>query len=102
MKNIQELLDRFEAFKKKWLQLNEQDIYDWLSLYDDINDTIIELESKYLEEDALMDKDKWLRLIELKEKVWEDGKKSYTDAIAKAQVDVEMYDRRIKQIYVKI
>jgi hypothetical protein len=47
--NIQDLLDRFEAFKKKGLKLNEQDLHDWLDLWDDINDTIIELESQYLE-----------------------------------------------------
>lgn len=101
MINIQDLLNRFEAFKKKWLQLNEQDIHDWLDLCDDINDTIIELESMYLEEDALMDKDKWIRLIELKEEVWSDWKKSYTDALAKAKIDIEMYDRKIQQIYKK-
>lgn len=101
MINIQNLLDRFEAFKKKWLQLNEQDIHDWLDLCDDINDTIIELESMYLEEDALMDKDKWLRLIQLKEETGSDWKKSYTDALAKAKIDIEMYDRKIQQIYKK-
>jgi hypothetical protein len=49
------------------LKLNEQDIYDWLSLNDDINDAVIELESKFLEEDNLLDRDIALRLIELKE-----------------------------------
>ncbi|MBO7694887.1 MAG: hypothetical protein J6T10_19905 [Methanobrevibacter sp.] len=49
------------------MKLNEQDIHDWLSLNDDINDAVIELESKFLEEDNLLDRDIALRLIELKE-----------------------------------
>ena len=99
--DIQNLLDRFEAFKLKWLQLNEQDIHDWLSLKDDINDTVIELESKFLEWDALYDRDYWLRLVELKEKKDIEWKKRYTDATAKAICDNEFFDRKIDLIVMK-
>lgn len=99
--DIQNLLDRFEAFKLKWLQLNEQDIHDWLSLKDDINDTVIELESKFLEWDALYDRDYWLRLVELKEKKDLEWKKRYTDATAKAICDNEFFDRKIDLIVMK-
>ena len=101
MKNIQDLLNRFEEFKKKWLKLNEQDIHDWLSLNDDINDAVIELESKFLEEDNLLDRDIALRLIELKEEKWDDWKKLYTDATAKAICDNEFFDRKIDLIVMK-
>lgn len=99
--DVQNLLDRFEAFKLKWLQLNEQDIHDWLSLKDDINDAVIELESKFLEWDALYDRDYWLRLVELKEKKDLEGKKRYTDATAKAICDNEFFDRKIDLIVMK-
>lgn len=99
--DVQNLLDRFETFKSKWLQLNEQDIHDWLTLKDDINDTVIELESKFLEWDALYDRDYWLRLVELKEKKDLEGKKRYTDATAKAICDNEFFDRKIDLIVMK-
>lgn len=101
MENIQDLLNRFEEFKKRWLKLNEQDIHDWLSLNDDINDAVIELESKFLEEDTILDRDIALRLIELKEEKWDDGKKLYTDSIAKAKIDIEFFDRRMKLVVLK-
>ena len=99
--NIQDLLDRFEAFKLKGLQLNEQDIHDWLDLRDEINDTVIELESKYLEWEAMYERDYWLRLVELKEIKLSDGKKKYTDATARGRCDDEFFDRRLEQIITK-
>ena len=99
--NIQNLIDRFEAFKLKWLKLNEQDIHDWISLRDEMNDTIIELESKYLEWDAVYDKDYWLRLVELKEEKDKEWKKKYTDATAKAICDKEFLDKKIELIVIK-
>lgn len=98
---VESLIKRHEALKMKWLQLNEQDIHDWLDVCDEMNDLIIELESMYLEEDEALDKDRNLRFLELKEQTTEDWKKINTDAIAKAKADIELFDRRIDQIYIK-
>ena len=99
--NIQDLLDRFEAFKKKGLKLNEQDLHDWLDLWDDINGTIIELESQYLEWDAIYDRDYWLRLIELKWLKDEKWRKLYTDTTAKALCDNEFFEKELDLIVKK-
>ena len=101
MHDIQDLLDRFEAFKKKGLKLNEQDVFERLNLCDDINDTVVELESRYLEGDATLDKEYGLRLIELKDQKDADGKKKYTDATAKAMCDNEFFDKMLDLIVIK-
>lgn len=95
---IQELLDKHEWFKKKWLKLGEQDMYDRLQLKDIIQDKVIELKSRYLEHKLEFDKDYWLRLIQLKEIKWADWKKRYTDSIAKAICDNEFFEEELTLI----
>ena len=63
---ITNLLDRYEAFKLKWLQINEQDMFDFLKLQDEMEDKVVELRSSYAEDELLFDRDYWLRLVELK------------------------------------
>ncbi|MBO7444206.1 MAG: hypothetical protein J6T69_05250 [Methanobrevibacter sp.] len=70
-------------------------------MWDDINDAVIELESKFLEGDATYDRDYGLRLIELKEIKDSEGKKRYTDATAKAMCDNEFFDRYLDLIVIK-
>ena len=96
--NIQEIIDKYESFKKKWLKLNEQDMFDWLALQDVIQDQVIEFKSEYLEEKLIFDRDYWLRLVELKEIKDADWKKKYTDATAKAVVDDEFFQRELDLI----
>ena len=95
---IQEIIDKYESFKKKWLKLNEQDMFDWLELQDMIQDQVIEFKSEYLEEKLEFDRDYWLRLIELKEIKDADWKKKYTDSTAKAVVDDEFFQRELDLI----
>ena len=64
---ITNLLDRYEAFKLKWLQINEQDMFDFLKLQDEIDDKIIELKSKYV---------KGNEGLRLKEKIYRCNSKS--------------------------
>ena len=92
---ITNLLDRYEAFKLKWLQINEQDMFDFLRLQDEIDDKVIELKSRYAEEQIEYDRDYWMRLVELKALKDLDGKKRYTDATAKAICDNEFYQREL-------
>lgn len=99
--NIQEILDKYESFKKKWLQLNEQDMFDRLELQDVIQDQVIEFKSKYLEDKLEFDRDYWLRIIELKDMKDKDWKKVFTDTTAKAMCDNEFYSRELALIQAK-
>ena len=93
--NVQEIIDKYEAFKKKWLKLNEQDMFDRLELQDVIEDKVIELKSEYLEEKLVFDRDYWLKLIELKDQKDDQWKKIFTDATAKAMCDQEFFEREL-------
>ncbi len=99
--NIQEIIDKYESFKKKWLKLNEQDMFDWLELQDVIEDKVIEIKSKYLEDKLVFDRDYWLRLVELKDKKDADWKKIFTDTTAKAYADNEFFERELALITAK-
>lgn len=98
---IQEMLDKYEAFKLKWLQLNEQDMFDWLDLQDRMEDKVVELRSSYAEEELIFDRDYWLRLVELKWIKDLDWKKRYTVDEAKAICDNEFYERELDLIVKK-
>ena len=98
---ITNLLDRYEAFKLKWLQINEQDMFDFLKLQDEMEDKVVELRSSYAEDELLFDRDYWLRLVELKWIKDLDWKKRYTDATAKALCDNEFYKKELDLIVKK-
>ena len=95
------IIDKYESFKLKWLKLNEQDMFERLELQDVIQDKVIEMKSKYLEDKLIFDRDYWLRLIELKDKKDKDWKKIFTDTTAKAFVDNEFFDRELALIAAK-
>lgn len=99
--NIQELLDKYEAFKLKGLQINEQDMFDFLSLQDKMEDAVVQLRSEYAEEELVFDRDYWLRLVELKWIKDLDWKKRYTDATAKAICDNEFFEKELDLIVKK-
>ena len=99
--NVQEIIDKYESFKLKWLKLNEQDMFDRLELQDVIQDKVIEFKSEYLEEKLKFDRDYWLKLIELKDQKDKDWKKIFTDATAKAMCDNEFYERERSLITAK-
>lgn len=99
---ITNLLDRYEAFKLKGLKINEEDMFNFLRLQDEMDDKIIELKSKYAEEEIEYDKDYWVRLVELKAIKDVYGKKKYTDATAKAICDEEFYQRELDLTVTKL
>ena len=98
---ITNLLDRYEAFKLKWLQINEEDMFNFLKLQDEMEDKVVELRSSYAEDELLFDRDYWLRLVELKWIKDLDWKKRYTDATAKALCDNEFYEKELDLIVKK-
>lgn len=95
---IQEIIEKYEAFKEKGLKINEEDMFERLKLQDTIQDQVIEFKSEYLEEKLVFDRDYWLKLIELKEMKDKDWKKVYTDTTAKAFVDNEFFQRELELI----
>lgn len=98
---ITNLLDRYEAFKLKWLQINEEDMFNFLRLQDEIDDKIVELKSKYAEDELIFDRDYWMRLVEIKAIKDLDWKKRYTDSTAKAICDNEFFERELDLIVKK-
>lgn len=98
---ITNLLDRYEAFKLKWLQINEQDMFDFLKLQDEIDDKVIELKSQYLEEDLTFKRDYGIKLNEIKSQKDFEGKKMFTDTMAKWICDAEFFERELDLIVIK-
>lgn len=98
---ITNLLDRYEAFKLKWLQINEADMFEFLKLQDEIEDKVVELKSSYANDELIFDRDYWLRLVELKWIKDSEGKKRYTDATAKAICDNEFFEKELDLIVKK-
>jgi hypothetical protein len=72
-----------------------------LKLQDEMDDKVVELKSKYSEDQIEYDRDYWLRLVELKALKDSDWKKRYTDATAKAICDNEFYNRELDLIVMK-
>jgi len=98
---ITNLLDRYEAFKLKWLQLNEDDMFNFLKLQDEMEDKVVELRSSYANDELVFDRDYWLRLVELKAIKDSEWKKKYTDSTAKAICDNEFFEKELDLIVKK-
>lgn len=92
-KAVDKLIARHEKFKAKGLQLTDQDMFDRIRLWEEMKDKITELKSTYYEEKQEMDKDKGIRLVELKAMLDEKGKKQHTDSTADAVIRQEFRQR---------
>ena len=94
------MLDKNEEFKKKGLQLNEDDLFNRLILQDDMITESSNLKGKYLENKLQIDKDKALRSMELKAEVDEKGK-AMTDKQIEARLKQEFYEKDLDQTVLK-
>lgn len=92
-KEIEEMVEQHEIYKLKWLQLNEDDLWNWTVLQEKMEDKVVELRSLYMEEKNQCDTDKWIRLIELKSMLDENWKKVYTDSTADWVIKQEFKQR---------
>ena len=90
---IDTLLQRHEILKLKWLQLWEQDLFNWVMLWEEMADCITELRSSYQEQKQSNDKEKGQRMIELKLELDEQGKKKYTESTAEAVIRQEFFQQ---------
>lgn len=97
---VQEMLDKNEEFKKKGLQLNEDDLFNRLILQDDMITESSNQKGKYLENKLQIDKDKALRSMELKAEVDEKGK-AMTDKQIEARLKQEFYEKDLDQTVLK-
>ena len=92
-KEVEAMIQKHEEFKMKWLRLNEQDLFDWVALWEEMECKAIELKSLFEEEKAENDVKKWERLIELKLMLDWNGKKIHTDSTADAHIKKEFKQR---------
>ena len=90
---INQMIQKHEWFKKKWFQLTDSDLFDWLALSEDMECKAIELMSLYEEEKAENDVLKWERMIELKSQLDDKWKKIHTDSTADANIRKEFQQR---------
>ena len=90
---INQMIQKHEWFKKKWFQLTDSDLFDWLALSEDMECKAIELMSLYEEEKAENDVLKWERMIELKSQLDGNWKKIHTDSTADAHIRKEFKQR---------
>lgn len=97
---ITEMLEKNESFKKKWLQLNEEDLFNWLMLQDEMILESSNLKWKYLENKLQIDKDKALRSMELKSEKDENWK-AMTDKQIEAWLKNEFFDKDLEQTVLK-
>lgn len=99
---IDALLERHEILKLKWLQLWEQDLFNWVMLWEEMADCITELRSSYQEQKQSNDKEKGQRMIELKLELDEQGKKKYTESTAEAVIRQEFFQQDLDLSALKI
>lgn len=98
--NIQELLDKHEAFKLKWLQLSDDDLFQWIWLQDTMISEVSKMKAEYLEQKLAIDKDKALRSIEMKAEV-DDKWKAPTDKWIEAVLKQEFFQKDLDQNVLK-
>ena len=92
-KDVDEMIAKHESFKAKWLMLNDEDMFNRVALWEAMKDKITELKSLYYEEKQENDKQKWIRLIELKSMLDDKWKKIHTDSTADANIKKEFQQR---------
>ena len=90
------MIQKHESFKKKWFQLTDSDLFDWLALSEDMECKAIELMSYYEEEKAENDVLKWEMMIELKSQLDDKWKKIHTDSTADAHIKKEFKQRELE------
>lgn len=99
-KKIQEYLDQHEAFKKKWLQLIDEDLFNWLWLQDIMITEASNMKSLYYEQKLEIDRDKALRTLELKAEKDENWK-AYTEKWIEAIIKKEFFEKDLDQNVLK-
>lgn len=98
--SIQELLDKHEAFKLKWLQLSDDDLFNWIWLQDTMISEVSKMKSEWLENKLQIEKDKSLRTIEMKSDLDEKWK-APTDKWIEAVLKQEFFEKDLAQNVLK-
>ena len=98
MTNIQELLDKHEAFKLKWLQLTDDDLFNWIALQDTMITEVSNMKSEYLEKKLKYDKEKSIKTLEMKADVdekWKAPTDKWIDAVLKQEFFQQDLDQSV-------
>lgn len=101
MQNIQDLIDRHETFKVKGLMLSNDDLFNRLSLQDEMVTVVSNLKAEYLEKKLKLDKDKAIRGMELKMEKDENGKTANTDKFIEQLLKKEYYEQDLELLVLK-
>lgn len=94
---ITQLIARHEAFKQKWLMLNNDDLFNWVMLQDEMISLSSNLKSEYNENEIRLKVEKGKRMIELKTLLDDNGKKLHTESTADWTLRAEFLDKDIQQ-----
>lgn len=94
-KMVSDLLDRSEEFKKKWLLLEKEDLFERLLLRDKMKEEAGKLRQQFILDKLEMDKDKACKVIEYKA-VTDDKGKGLTEKIIEANIKQDFYDKEIE------
>lgn len=94
---IEHLMARHEAFKQKWLMLNNDDLFNWVMLQDEMISLSSNLKSEYNENEINLKVEKGKRMIELKAQLDQNGKKVYTESTADGTLRAEFLEKDIQQ-----
>lgn len=98
MTNIQELLDKHEAFKLKWLQLTDDDLFNWIALQDTMITEVSNMKSEYLEKKLKYDKEKSIKTLEMKADVdekWKAPTDKWIDAVLRQEFFQQDLDQSV-------
>ena len=91
--DIQHLLDTHEEYKRKWLQQNEEGLFNRIVLWEAMLDAITEYKSKYQEDKQQLEIEKGIRRIALKTEIDDKGKKIHTESTCDANINQEFYNK---------
>lgn len=97
MDEITQLIARHEAFKQKWLMLNNDDLFNRVMLQDEMITLSSNLKSEYNENEINLKVEKGKRMIELKAQLDQNWKKVYTESTADGTLRTEFQDKDIQQ-----
>ena len=93
---IKSLLDRHEEFKLKWLQNNNNTLFDWNKLLEEMRDKRTDINSEFISEKNDIKNRKATRWAELRLETTEAGKKKNTENWIEDILLVEFRDDDIK------
>jgi len=89
MRNIEELVEKHENNKIKWLRLTIDDLFNWNALFEEMLDLRTTLSSQYIENKNSVWNKKSIRWAILRSEINDAGKKKHTESSIEDIIKVE-------------